>query len=150
MKVEIVPAGPEHIHPLLSACRDREQKGFEILGAKAFHFIRECIQKSSESWVGYIDGNLACMWGIHGGSILDNSAFIWLNTTDELHRHPFVFVRHSQIRLAELRQRYNFIYGYVQVDNEPSVKWLRWLGFKFGDVELKEGYMLRKFEMSVT
>jgi hypothetical protein len=147
MNVEIVPAGPQHIHPLLAACRERA--GFEKLGAKAFDFLRQCIQNSAEAWAGFIDGNIACVWGISRGSMLGDSAFVWLNTTDELEKHPFVFVRHSQIRLAELRQRYHYIYGFVQVDNEPSVKWLRWLGFKLGDVEYVNGYVLRKFSMIV-
>lgn len=148
MKVEIEEARPEHIPQVLSICRPFEQMALDKLGIEeTFEYIRGMIKSSAEAWVGKIDDEIACLWGVDQRSIISSSAVIWLMTTKVLEDHPFVFVRHSQIRLAELRKRYHYIHGVVQVENERSVKWLRWLGFTLSEPEMFGGYMLKKFSM---
>lgn len=148
MKVEIVPAEPSHIPIMLSCCREREREAYEELTHnKAETFLKSMIRDSAEAWSGFIDDEYACMLIISRGSILGDSATVYLQTCEAVDAHPFVFLRHSQIRLAELRKRYHYIHGVVQADNEQSIKWLRWLGFKFGEPEFFGDYLLRKFSM---
>lgn len=148
MKVEIVEARPEHIPQVLSICREFEREAYERLGIKeTFTYLRGILRHSAEAWVGKIDDEVACLWGVDQGSLISSSAMVWLITTKVLDDHPFVFVRHSQIRLADLRKRYHYIHGVVQVENERSTKWLRWLGFKLSEPEMYGGYFLRKFSL---
>jgi hypothetical protein len=118
------------------------------LGLRKRLFISSSmLRHSAEAWVGKIDDEVACLWGVDQASLISSSAMIWLITTKVLEEHPFVFVRHSQIKLAELRKRYHYIHGVVQVENERSTRWLRWLGFKLSEPEMFGGYLLRKFSL---
>ncbi len=149
MKIEIIPATREHIPLVLATCRGREREQLMRLGARASDYVRQVIESSSEAWSGFIDDELACMWGVDHGTLIGNSARIWLAGTAAINEHPFAFVRHSQIRLAELRKRFHYIYGVVEVDNEQSMRWLRWLGFTLSPTEYVNGYALKKFSMVI-
>lgn len=145
MNVEIIPAQQSHIRDILTCLRAREQEVYSADDAIAH--LQRALDYCAEAWSGYIDGQIVCMWGIDRGSMLTNAAYVWLVTAQGINEHPFTFVRHSQIRLEELKRRYSFIHGVVQADNVQSVRWLRWLGFQLGDVEFVSGYALRKFSM---
>jgi len=148
MKVEIRSARIADASKILEICRERERAAYESLGETGKRFLKDLIRSSREAWTGLIDDEIVCLWGIERGSLLSDSAFIWLLTGTGVDKHPFAFVRHSQIRLADLRERYHYIHGYVQVDNETSVKWLKWLGFTLSDAEMVNGYAVRKFSMA--
>ncbi len=146
MTVEIVKAKKDDVPKMLAILRDREQDA--IADSPDFvNCLEKALSQCAEAWTGYIDDQIVCMWGIDRGSMLTNSAFIWLVTCKGVDEHSFIFVRHSQRRLEDLKRRYSFIHGIVQADNEQSIRWLRWLGFQLGDVEFINGHVLRKFEM---
>jgi hypothetical protein len=148
MNVVVVPAVHEHIDLILACCREREREAYEKIGHyEAQAHLIDALARAAEAWTGFVDDEIVCMWGIDRASILCPSAFVWLLTADSIRQHPFVFVRHSQIRLAELRKRYHYIHGVVDVSNTVSVKWLRWLGFQFSDVEFVNGYSIKRFSM---
>ncbi len=146
MTVEIVRATRGDVPKMLAVLRERERSALiESPGAVAY--LEQALSQCAEAWTGYIDDQIVCMWGIDRGSMLTNSAFIWLVTCQGVDAHSFIFVRHSQKRLEDLKKRYSYIHGVVQADNEQSVRWLRWLGFQLGDAEFVNGYALRKFSM---
>jgi hypothetical protein len=148
MNVEVVPATQAHIDLILACCREREREAYDKIGHEAARdHLTHALALAAEAWTGFVDGQIVCMWGIDRASILCPSAFVWLLTADSIRQHPFVFVRHSQIRLAELRKRYHYIHGVVDASNTVSVKWLRWLGFQFSDVEFVNGYSIKRFSM---
>ncbi len=145
MNVNIVRAKQDHIPKMLKVLRKREHDA--IATPEAVGYLKQALSHCVEAWTGYIDDKIVCMWGIDRGSMLTNSAFIWLVTCQGVDEHAFIFVRHSQRRLDDLRKRYSYIHGVVQADNEQSVRWLRWLGFQLGDAEFVNGYALRKFSL---
>lgn len=146
MTVEVIRAKKSDVPKMLAVLRERERDALEAT-PEAVAYLERALLQCAEAWTGYIDDQIVCMWGIDRGSMLTNSAFIWLVTCQGVDEHSFIFVRHSQKRLEDLKKRYSFIHGIVQADNEQSVRWLRWLGFQLGDVEFVNGYALRKFSM---
>lgn len=100
---------------------ESEQKGMEF-----------CYLMSTAIWVGLIDGDLACMWGLVPPSFLSNQAYLWLYTTNVIKEHQFVLVRHSQRVMEELLQEYPIIVGHATVGDRKAIRWLRWLGAEFG------------------
>lgn len=95
--------------------------------------LRECVNRSAEVRYGYVDDKLACMWGLIPPSLLSETAYLWLLSTDLVQEHKFLFVRHSQRWIEETLIRYPVIVGDM-IDNPSTRAWLRWLGAEFMEV----------------
>lgn len=127
MSVEIVPAQLEHIALIAANLREEFPADVDWLQA-----LKDHIEASTEAFSGFIDSDIACIWGTRTQTILNDSVYFWLLTTKLVEERPFVFVRHSQIIARQLLKSYSKIIGWVAEDNAPSVKWLRWLGCELG------------------
>ena len=94
-----------------------------------------CFDMSTSMWIGLIDGQLACMWGLIPPTLMSNQAYLWLYTTDVIKEHQFVLIRHSQLVMEEILKRYKCVCGHVVMGSgdSKSVRWLKWLGAKFGE-----------------
>lgn len=91
-----------------------------------------CLLMSIIIWAGFIRGKLACIWGVIPPSLMSNQAYLWLNTTEVLKGHEFIFVRHSQRVFEELLEEYPSVVGHVIIGADKAYRWLRWLGAEFG------------------
>jgi hypothetical protein len=96
-----------------------------------------CFDMSTCIWTGHIDGQLACIWGLIPPTLLSNQAYLWLYTTDVIKEHQFILIRHSQLVMEEILKRYKSVCGHVVFGSgdSKSVRWLKWLGAKFGEPE---------------
>lgn len=88
---------------------------------------------TAEIWEGKIDGVLVCTWGLMPQTLLSNTAYLWLWTSEALRGHEFTFVRQSQIAVAKMLETYPTITGHAVIGQYQSIRWLRWLGAKFLD-----------------
>jgi hypothetical protein len=91
-----------------------------------------CLLMSTVMWAGFIRGKLACIWGVIPPSLMSDQAYAWLNTTEVLKGHEFIFVRHSQMVFDELLEEYPSVVGHVIMGADKAYRWLRWLGAEFG------------------
>jgi len=124
VKIEIVKTAYFDLEKVLS--RNKEK----LLRADGEDIIRASVARSSDTWVGKVDGEIACVWGLIPPSLLGDKAYLWLITTDLVDEHPFCFVRHSQLAIKKLLKEYPIIYGHVLPDNTRGLRWLKWLGVK--------------------
>lgn len=112
---------------------------------KANDILRVYILNSAEFWVGKVDGEIACIFGLIPPTLLEDSAYLWLLTTNTIEEHTFMFVRHSQRWMEEALNRYKFIHGHVAQDNVKAKRWLRWLGARILDPEGgRQAFEIRK------
>lgn|SRR5262245_14240770 len=102
---------------------------FDENGQKTMDF---CLLMSTVIWAGFIDGRLACIWGVIPPSLMSNQAYLWLHVTDLIKEHQFLLVRHSQRVIEEVLREYPSIVGHVLMGGEKSIRWLKWLGATFG------------------
>lgn len=91
------------------------------------------IKSSSVVWAGKAAGKVVCIWGMRAPTLLSDNAYLWLLTTEELEDHKFLFIRHSQLAVAEILKMYPTIHGHYKAGDLRSKKWLEWLGAKFGE-----------------
>jgi hypothetical protein len=96
--------------------------------------LRECMWRSIEIRQGLVDGKVACAWGLIPPTVLSNTAYLWLLTTDIIVEHKFLFIRHSQRYIEEALKRYPTIIGDVVGYNPSAKRWIRWLGGEFGPI----------------
>ena len=97
--------------------------------------LRNCIDRSAPLWAGFVDGEFVCTWGLIPPTILSDRAYLWLHCTPALEGNEFAFVRHSQVVIEEMLKDYPIIQGHTFADNTRAIRWLRWLGAKFGEPE---------------
>ncbi len=102
----------------------------DVPGAEAI--MRECLYRSIEIYQGKLDGEVACVWGLIPPTLLSNSAYLWLLTTDIVAEHKFLFIRHSQRYIEEALKHWPEIYGDIIGHNPAARKWLGFLGAEFG------------------
>ncbi len=94
-------------------------------------------QASTKLWVGVIDNQAVCVFGLVPPTLLSDYAYLWLHTTDGFHGNEFIFVRRSQIAIQEGLKHFNKIIGHCEVENRKARKWIEWMGGKFGEADGK-------------
>lgn len=95
---------------------------------KALELFRNRVHSTEHVFVGYIKGDIACIYGLHPPTILSNRAHIWLITTDTVEDNKFIFIRHSQLVIEFALKAYTDIYGETHVKDKGAFRWIRWLG----------------------
>jgi hypothetical protein len=95
--------------------------------------MQRSMRNSSRVWLGMDGGQVVAVWGLVPPSLLSDRAYLWLYTTEALHRHIFLLIRHSQRAVAEMLKDYPRIVGHCRVGQDKSIRWLRWLGAEFGE-----------------
>lgn len=100
----------------------------------AMDYLNRYISLSAVTYVGYIKGEVACLYGLKPPSILSTSkAFMWLITTDIVDENKFEFIRHSEVVIENVLKEFESIYGETYVNDTRAFKWLRWLGAVYLD-----------------
>ena len=107
---------------------------------KAKEIIGSNWQRSYAIWVGKVNGEPACIWGLIPPTILSDTAYLWLLTTDLIDDHKFLLIRHSQRWIEEALLEWPKIVGLVEPSNPRAVRWIKWLGAKFGSIN-EDGYL---------
>ena len=95
--------------------------------------FRRCVEQTTSVWIGLADGKLVCIWGLIPPTLLSDTAYLWLYTTEAIKGHEFLFVRHSQIAVKAMLKLYPTITGITKIGNEQTLRWLKWLGAEFGE-----------------
>lgn len=90
---------------------------------------------SSECWVGLIDDEPACVFGVSPISIIGGIGSPWLLGTDTLALHALPFLRRNKRYLHRMLKIYPTLVNYVDARNTVAIAWLEWLGFTLGEAE---------------
>lgn len=110
----------------------RENDVFECRAAgyaTPLEAINDSVKSSRQAWT-FCYGNVpVCVFG----DVPDTAggAVFWLLGTDEVRRHKREFMKQSKKRLAQLMAKYTYLTNVVCMDNQESVRWLKWLGAEF-------------------
>lgn len=90
------------------------------------------IAASVYAYTGVVEGKVICLWGLIPPTLLSDQAYLWLYTTPAADAHQFILVRRGQIEMKKMLEEYPKIVGHCEVDAPRSIRWLGWLGAKFG------------------
>lgn len=92
-----------------------------------------CLGFATHLWIGSVEEKLICAWGLVPPTLLADEAYLWLFSTPSVSEHKFVFVRYSQRVIEEMLKIYPKIVGVTAINAKDSIRWLKWLGAKFGE-----------------
>jgi hypothetical protein len=86
-------------------------------------------QASRPLIAGFYGDDLVCVAGLVPISIISDTAYLWMCTTDTVHKHKLVFARHVRREMKRFSQLYPRIIGHCIT---PSSRlWLESLGATF-------------------
>lgn len=122
-----------NIQNLMSAgainLREGDRQECEAMGLLPFQVIAECVNRSVESFVVTIDGEVAATWGYSVNSVIGNICYPWLFTTPVVEKHKMIFARGSLSIVNFLLARFPEVRVLVDCRYADSIGWLEWLGF---------------------
>jgi hypothetical protein len=75
MKIEIIKTNNINLDRVLK--RNTEK----LLLPNGEEIIKASVARSSDTWAGLVDEEVACVWGLIPPSILGDKAYLWLITT---------------------------------------------------------------------
>ena len=105
------------------------------------------MRKSAFAWTAIVNGQPEVMFGVGDVNVLTGAGSPWLLGTDAVEKHYVAFLRLSVDFRAQLLERYSVLTNIVHDGNRASIRWLRWLGFKFSDPVSIGGHDFRLFEL---
>ena len=73
------------------------------------------------------------MFGIMADNLAGETAVLWMLSTDGINGIGRIFVRHSKEFIKDMFKFYPVLYGYVDLRNTVSIKFLTFLGADWGD-----------------
>jgi hypothetical protein len=129
---EIVPTTRDHLVELASTMR---QADVDEVWASNHHTPEEALDRSfrlsDEPFTGLVDGEVVCIFGVAQPTPLADNGSPWLLASDLVEEHAHTFLRVNRVYVKEIRKRYPLLENYVDCRNTASIRWLKWLGFKF-------------------
>ena len=128
--VRIEPARADHVPVLVDAIRSvaRDQIA-AVEGIGPAEVLYRNLVASDRAWTGWIDGDIAAMWGVAPLALLSDTGAPWMIGGHGIDCHPVAFARQSRAVISEMQRGYEMLRGYVRASHERALAWARWLGF---------------------
>lgn len=114
---------------ILSNLRFYEQRTIDKLGIDSVRLLNEAIRNEFPSFVCYVDGEPAAIFGGHSETLLGECR-LWMLTTPLIEAHQVPLLRASKRFVEWMARAYGPVVGMVDSEFEKSRDWLRWIGFK--------------------
>jgi hypothetical protein len=91
--------------------------------------LAEVLATGDPAFTAAVDDVPACMVGITFTSVLTGQR-LWMLTTPLIESHQVAFLRYSKLFVQFARTNFGPIDIVVDSENQISVRWLHWLGFR--------------------
>lgn len=141
----------EHMKDLAENIRDEDR--VEIEASSGLPPL-ECIQRSLE-WSTYartllLHGQVAAIYGLGPAPGQEHTGIAWAITSNVVSRHPKLFAQASREILAELLYRHPVLINAVDVRYAAAIRWLTWLGARWGaELDMgRDGEIFRVFSIT--
>jgi len=133
---------------ILSNLRDFSRNELFIVAGEEETALKQAVEGSRDVWSGYVDGELALIYGVRVISILSNHAYVWMLTTKLVEKHWVSFVRVSTVYAWDLLDQYDKVSVIAPFKSELSQRWLEYLGFTREGVTRMYGIKFRTYSIT--
>lgn len=146
--IEIVPARASHLRRIAAVMRQADLDEVQAAtGRPVLAVLSASYRRSSMCMVALVDGQPEVIFGAGDLNILTGTGAPWLLGSDAVVTHRREFLRRSVHWRDQLLKRYAILKNVVDARNAVAIRWLRWLGFRFGDPFCHRGHEFMLFEM---
>jgi hypothetical protein len=126
---------------ILGHLRGQEKRTLERLKIDATDVLARAIRNDFPSFVCWVEGKPAAIFGGHSETLLGETR-LWMLTTPLIERHQVPLLRASKRFVKWMFDNYGPVVGMVDKEFETSRNWLRWIGFK----EVRDGdYIVMRY-----
>lgn len=129
--VDIRPATEADARALVLRKADREEVE-ALTGRDPQDVLVESVHTSAKAWSGLADGRLVCMFGVAPQSLIGAVGIPWLLGSPEVCTFSRQFLRRNKAYVREMLRDFPILRNVVDQRNAVSIRWLGWLGFRFG------------------
>lgn len=130
-EVEVRPATYRDalVLPLRRADRDEIEA---LTGRNPRAVLVESVEASAKAWAGLADGTLVCLFGVVPKSLVGITGIPWLLGSDDVCAYSRQFLRRNRAYVDVMLADFPYLINVVDARNAVSIRWLKWLGFRFG------------------
>lgn len=93
----------------------------------------EAVERSRMAWAGLADGKLVCLFGVAPLTLAGVTGVPWLLGSDDVCAYSRQFLRRNKDYVRQMLAEFPVLRNAVDARNAVSIRWLRWLGFQFGE-----------------
>lgn len=132
-KAKIIKATERHVAAVAENMRDEDRMELMACGHKSPHkALTDSLQVSSLAWTAIVGDEPVAMFGVAPVSALGGIGSPWMLGTDGILDISLPqFVRECRSYLSTMLRLYPHLTNHVDCRNKVSLRWLKWLGFKF-------------------
>ena len=150
MTYEFVPATQEHVTPLIDNIN--EDIATEMMLLKDIPLeeaISGCISRSDEAWTALYNGEIVCMFGIRSKSLLSDTSYPWLLSTNLASDHTRNFMKGAKIAVNKWMGMNELLENFIPAGLPKLIRFVSWLGFTVEEAKLigQNGKLLHRIEM---
>lgn len=129
--MEIVKTELIHIDELAITMQEADKQSILKLSGMAPNIgLQISIANSLEVHSYIVDDKVTAISGLSTPDYLGDIACPWLLCSDEIRKHPRLFLESTRQWMYEQLDVYPILQNVVWVGHHRSIKWLKWLGFK--------------------
>lgn len=136
MDRRIVPAEVKHLTAMAGRLRAEDARELEdTYGENPYFVLGQSYAASVLCWAAVVDGETIAMFGVTPRGPAGQGR-PWMIGTKDLDRHRFKFSKGCAAVVQEMLDTFPSLENVVDCRNRKTVRWLKWLGFDFGQVIL--------------
>lgn len=131
IKARVLPVSVDEAEAIARIVRDADRDEIcQGLNLDMAYALRMCFGGSRKASKIVVEGKIVAVFGD-----ADHDAEVgvpWLISTKYVDRHPRAFLAVCKAEVREMMTRHQMLVNYVDARNTQAIRWLKWLGFKFG------------------
>lgn len=131
---DVLPIEPEDIAGILRDVRQADiDEIVEGLGVSLESELVDGIAGSLNARKIVVDGQIVAVFGDAVHSLLGSVGVPWLISTVHVEQHARAFLKVCRPEVQGMLTRHRHLFNYVDARNTAAIRWLKWLGFDFGE-----------------
>lgn len=149
--IDFRPPTPEDQAELIANMRDSDRQEIWMINRNLpADIVPAAVDISNACWAMRLrDGPLLCIFGAARNPAAHDEASIWELGTDEIERHPRLFIegcRTGLFMIETFLPDVDVFFNYIPSDYARYRRWLEYLGATFGEIQTTiNGTMIRGF-----
>lgn len=134
MAAEVLPVSVEDVPAILLIVRQADiDEITEALGIPMERALIDAVTGSLNARKIVVDGEVVAVFGDAIHSILGSVGVPWLISTIHVEKHARAFLKVCKPEVQGMLTRHRHLMNYVDARNTSAIRWLKWLGFDFGE-----------------
>lgn len=133
-RAQVLPVSIDEAEAIAAIVRPADRQEIAALGIELVEGLRTCFGESLKASKIVVAGEIVAVFG---DAIHDAQAGIgvpWLISTIHVQgRNGRHFLKVCKPEVQEMLKRHRTLVNYVDARNSHAIRWLKWLGFSFGE-----------------